>query len=75
MKPRQKGAKMLEPTLHFYITEYEDGNLKIETKHIHYMFRNDLNFDDFEPNRLDEIINIITDVCRKEGITAYFTKN
>lgn len=60
--------------LRFYITEYIDGNLDIETKHIHYMFRDDLNYDDFEPGKLYEIIKKITDICKKEGLTAYFLR-
>ena len=64
---------MLEPTLHFYISEYVDGNLEIENKHMHYMFRDDLNFDDFEPTQLIEYMKKIADTCKKEGITAYFT--
>lgn len=63
---------MLKPTLRFYITEYVDGNLEIETKHAHYMFRDDLNFDDFEPKKLNEIIKKITKTCQDEGLTAYF---
>lgn len=58
----------------FWISEYEDGNLEIETKHIHYAFRDDLNYDDFEPGRLYEIINKITDICRKMDIEPHFIK-
>ena len=58
----------------FFITEYEDDNLKIETKHIHYAFRDDLNYDDFEPEKLNEITKKITDICKAEGITAHFIR-
>ena len=58
--------------LRFYITEYEDGNLEIETKHIHYAFRDDLNYDDFEPGRLAEIMHKISDICKAEDIEAVF---
>lgn len=60
--------------LRFWITEYEDGNLEVETKHMHYMFRDDLNYDDFAPEKLYEVINKITEVCKKENIEAYFIK-
>lgn len=60
--------------LRFFITEYEDGNLEIETKHMHYAFRDDLNYDDFEPEKLNEITKKITDICKVEGITAHFIR-
>lgn len=60
--------------LRFFITEYEDGNLEIETKHMHYAFRDDLNYDDFKPEKLNEITKKITDICKAEGITAYFIR-
>jgi hypothetical protein len=71
-KPPQEVKNM--DKLRFFITEYEDGNLEIETKHIHYTFRDDLNFDYFEPGRLYEIINKITETLRKENIIPYFIK-
>ena len=61
--------------LRFFITEYKDGNLKAETKHIHYAFMEDLNFDDFPPEQLSEVIKKISDTCEKEGLTAYFVRN
>lgn len=60
--------------LRFFISEYTDGNLEIETKHIHYAFRDDLNFDDFKPEKLNEIMKKITETCKDEGLTAYFVR-
>jgi len=60
--------------LRFYITEYVDGNLQIECNHMHYAFRDDLNYDDFPPERLIGHMRVIDDICRKEGNEAYFIK-
>lgn len=61
--------------LRFFITEYEDGHLEIETKHMHYTFRDDLNYDYFEPEKLSEIIKKISNTCKAEGLMAYFIWN
>ena len=58
--------------LRFFISEYVDGNLEIETKHMHYAFRDDLNFDDFKPERLNKIMKKITNTCKSEGLVACF---
>ena len=59
-------------TLTFYISEYVDGNLEIETHHTHYAFRDDLNFDDFAPEKLYLLMAMITATCKREGIKARF---
>lgn len=61
-------------TLTFYITEYTDGNLEIQTKHIHYAFRDDINFDDFPPEELIGKMRVVSSICEKEGILASFVK-
>lgn len=58
--------------LKFYISEYVDGRLEVETKHIHYAFRDDLNYDNFAPELLPGIMHKITWICRKENIEAVF---
>jgi hypothetical protein len=58
--------------LQFFISEYVDGNLEIETKHMHYTFRDDMNYDDFTPDTLYEKMRMIREVCKKENITPYF---
>lgn len=58
--------------LRFFITEYQDGTLEIETKHMHYAFRDDLNFDCFPPEELAENMRKIVDQCQKENIFPYF---
>lgn len=58
--------------LTFYISAYVDGNLSIETKHMHYTFRDDINIDDFTPDQLYKNMSDITDICKREGITAVF---
>ncbi len=60
--------------LKFYITEYVDGNLEVETKHLHYAFRDDMNYDDFAPNMLQDILSKIAKVCRAEGIKPVFVR-
>lgn len=61
--------------LRFYITQYVDGNYCVEAKHMHYAFRDDLNFDDFKPEELPGIMRLITSKCQKENIEAHFVMN
>lgn len=63
---------MVQEKLRFFISEYEDGRLEVETNHIHYAFRDDLNYDYFEPAKLPEVMRKIDSVCRSEGIEAAF---
>ena len=58
--------------LRFFISEYSDGNLNVECKHIHYAFRNDLNFDDIAPDDLLKTMRTITETLQKENIVATF---
>lgn len=58
--------------LRFFISEYEDGTLKVETKHMHYAFRDDLNYDDVDPKDLFKIISEITSICAEEDLSAVF---
>lgn len=58
--------------LRFYITEYVDGNYCVGTNHMHYAFRDDLNFDDFAPEKLPGIMREITRKCKIENIEASF---
>lgn len=58
--------------LTFYIGEYVDGNLSIQTNHMHYAFRDDLNFDDFAPEKLYMLMAMIKATCKREGIEPRF---
>ena len=58
--------------LRFFISEYSDGNLCIECKHMHYAFRDDLNFDDFKPDELFGKMRLIEAKCREMEIDAKF---
>lgn len=58
--------------LRFIISRYQDGNLEVETKHMHYAFRDDLNFDDIKPEELTKVLYKITETCKKEKIEPYF---
>lgn len=58
--------------LRFFISRYVDGNYEIETKHIHYAFRDDLNFDDITPDKLGKIMESIMNTLKAENIEPYF---
>lgn len=58
--------------LRFFISRYVDGNYEIETKHIHYAFRDDLNFDDITPDKLGTVMELIKDTLKYENIEPYF---
>ena len=58
--------------LRFIISRYQDGNLEVETKHMHYTFRDDLNFDDITPEELPGILKRIEETCKRENIEPYF---
>jgi hypothetical protein len=61
--------------IRFFITEYTDGNLKIEPKHMHYTFRDDLNADDFAPAELFQKMREISAICKRENIIPVFIYN
>ena len=58
--------------LRFIVSEYIDGNLEISANHMHYMFRDDMNYDGFAPDTLYKKMKMIREVCKKENITPYF---
>lgn len=58
--------------LRFIISRYEDGTFEIETKHVHYAFRDDLNFDNIKVENVPSIMYQITETLKKENIEAYF---
>lgn len=58
--------------LRFYISQYFDGNLEIECKHIHYAYDDRFNFDDFPKEELFQIMAEITEHCEAEGMEANF---
>ena len=59
----------------FYITEYADGNLCIESDAIHRCGEYNLNPDDFPPADLMGHIRGITAVCKRNHIDALFIHN
>ena len=61
--------------LRFFITQYVDGTYEIETKHMHYAFRDDLNYDNIQAADLPQLLFKITETCNKEYIQAYFETN
>lgn len=58
--------------LNIYITEYVDGTLCLEPKHMHYTFREDLNYDNVEADELLGVMKEITEKLRKESLQAVF---
>lgn len=56
----------------FFISQYFDGNLKIECKHMHYTFRDGFGFDDFPKEDLLYRMAEIQEHCEKENITPIF---
>lgn len=61
--------------LRFFVSEYEDGSYEIETKHVHYAFRDDINIDNIEKWDLGETMYKIAKILEKENIQAYFVMN
>lgn len=61
-----------EKKLRFYISQYIDGNLEIECKHMHYAFDDRFNFDDFPKEELFQIMTEIQEHCEAEGMEANF---
>lgn len=58
--------------LSFYISQYFDGNLKIECKHMHYAFDDRFNFDDFPKDELLSRMAEIQERCEGKGLTPKF---
>lgn len=56
----------------FYISQYLDGNLEVECKHMHYAFRDGFNFDDFPKEELFDRMAEIQEHCEAEDITPIF---
>lgn len=61
--------------LRFFINQYQDGTFEIETKHMHYAFRDDLNPDNILPEDLAEEISRINEICKADNINPYFVCN
>ncbi len=61
--------------LRFFITEYADGGYEIETKHMHYAFRSDINVENIERSALGDVMNMITKILDKENFQPYFVMN
>lgn len=59
---------MKEKTLMFIISQYIDGTLEIETKHTHYAFDDNFNFDKFQKEELFGIMAEIQEHCEAEGL-------
>lgn len=60
-------------TIRFYISQYLDGNLEIECKHIHYAFDDRFNYDNFPREELLDRMAEIQEHCISEDITPLFT--
>lgn len=58
--------------LKFYISQYMDGNLCIENKHMHYHFKDGFGFDDFSKEDLLYRMAEIQEHCESENITPIF---
>lgn len=58
--------------IRFYISQYLDGNLEIECKHMHYAFDDRFNYDDFPREELPDRMAEIQEHCASENITPLF---
>lgn len=58
--------------LRFFISQYIDGTLEIECKHVHYAFRDGFNFDNIPRDELIDRMAEIQEHCEAENITPYF---
>lgn len=58
--------------LRFFISRYVDGTFEIETKHMHYAFRDDLNFDNVESENVGPLMYQIAEALKAENIEPYF---
>lgn len=68
----QEPCKDAVDGLRFFISQYVDGTLEIECKHIHYAFRDGLNFDGVQREELIDRMAEIQEHCEAEGLTAKF---
>lgn len=60
----------------FTITEYTDGTLKVETKHIAFHFRDGLFYDNIEARQLLQVMRAITELMNnKYNMGAVFEIN
>lgn len=58
--------------IRFYISQYLDGNLEIECKHMHYAFDDMFNYNDFPREELLDRMAEIQEHCKSENITPLF---
>lgn len=56
----------------FYISQYIDGDLEIECKHIHYAFDERFNFEKFPRKNLINYMAEIQEHCKTENIEPIF---
>jgi hypothetical protein len=63
---------MKEITVKFYISQYVDGDLEIECKHIHYAFDERFNFEKFPRQDLINYMAEIQEHCITENIKPIF---
>ena len=63
---------MKDNEFRFLISQYFDGRLQIECKHMHYAFDDRFNFDDFSKEELFGIMAEIQEHCENEGLSAKF---
>lgn len=62
----------MENELRFFISQYLDGTLEIECKHMHYAFDDQFNFDNIPKEELFSRMVEIQEHCDGEGISAKF---
>ena len=62
----------MEKEIKFYISEYFDGDLEIECKHIHYMYDERFNFEKFPRQDLKNYMAEIQEHCIAENIKPVF---
>ena len=58
--------------LRFFISEFVNGDLEIECKHVHYMFRDGYSTGSFPREELFEHMKDIEERCKKDGVEARF---
>jgi hypothetical protein len=58
--------------LRFFISQYFDGTLKIETKHMHYAFDDRFNFDNLKKEELFGVMAEIQEHCEGEGLSPKY---
>ena len=58
--------------LRFFISQYINGDLEIECKHMHYAFDDRFNFDHFPKEDLIDRMAEIQEHCEAEGFVPKF---